>query len=105
MSLADAHNEVNDDYGLLEYGFLCRHSPSGTEDHVFAEVPESFGNAKIFPGGKYFCIQSEESQLENAAEIFREQLTGNSFLAIETDIYTGRFKINKPVNELRVIQA
>lgn len=94
---------------LLEYGFLCLHSPSKTEYFMFVELPEHVAatvpkNIMEIPAGVYFCAQSVESRLENTSSIFGDYLNAeDSFLAIEIEAFTGRYKINSPVNELRVI--
>ena len=95
-----------DEYELPEYGILCEHSPAGAMYYYFKEVPKDFSteNKKTIPGGVYFCRQDDESKIETASEVFKAQLTGvTSFIAIETEIITGRHKVNKPVNELRVL--
>ncbi|MCL2546757.1 MAG: MerR family transcriptional regulator [Oscillospiraceae bacterium] len=93
--------DIGDVDGSAEYGFLCEHSGDNTSYFAYMEVPKRMAN-KTIPAGKYACRQSEKAQIEQACELFKEHLTG-SFLAIETEIFTGRHKINKPFNELRVI--
>jgi len=95
---------------LLEYGSLCEfngtESALSTEYSAFMELPMHMKNEsnKTLPGGTYFCCQGDRGQLEQAAEVFKEQLRGRSpFLAIETEIFTGTYKINKPNYELRLI--
>jgi len=95
-----------DGYGLLEFGFLCEYSPAGRQHYVFAEFPKKVAgeNIMVIPAGTYFCKQSTAIQLDKAPEIFSEYLAGrDSYLAIETDIFTGKSKINNPLCELRVI--
>ena len=95
-----------DSYELLEYGNLCEYSPSGVKRYIFIELPrhKTNNNTRIIPGGTYFCKQSETTLIEQAPQIFAEQLNGAaSFLAIETEAFTGRSKINNPLSELRVI--
>jgi hypothetical protein len=91
-----------DDYEMAEYGFLYEHSE--TMYYFFIEIPKNLEikNKKIIPPGNYFCLQNKESIIENSLEIFKNQI-GNSFLAIETEIFTARHKINKPISELRVM--
>jgi len=102
---------TKDSYELLEYGFLCEHSPSGIRRYAFMELPERKASArsgvKVIPAGTYFCKRSEESQIEQARQIFAKQLKGAvSFLAIETDVFVAKYKIDAPpVNELRVISV
>ncbi|MCL2425956.1 MAG: hypothetical protein FWD05_06425, partial [Oscillospiraceae bacterium] len=101
---------IEEDYNdLSQYGFICERTSSVTSYYAFIEVPRRFArkikkNIKTIPAGTYACRQSDESQFEQAPEIFKEYLAGKeSFLAIETEIFTGKHKINKPLNELRVI--
>jgi DNA-binding transcriptional MerR regulator len=89
-----------------EYGFLHESTPTGSAYYAFAEAPKqaAANGTRIIPAGLYLCRQSEERQLEHAFEIFKEHLAGKqSYLAIETEIFTGKHKMNKPTNELRVI--
>jgi len=92
-----------------------QHKPTQTKERYDTTsssgswLKNSETNSKVIPGGIYFCKQSEESQIEQTPEIFREQLKCmatkgcQSFLAIETEIFVGKYKIDKPINELRVI--
>lgn len=94
---------------LLEYGFLCEHTAKETKYYMFAELPKKVamtvtGNIMKIPSGLYFCTRNEESQLEQAPQIFNDYLKNNeSFLAVETDIFTSQYKINNPTSELRII--
>jgi DNA-binding transcriptional MerR regulator len=114
---ADAHEKYSaytdydyndDDYyaRLPECGFLCVFSPGKTERFIFIELPKrkAKANIKTIPVGTYFCMQSEDSQIEKAPQIFNEYLQGkDSFLIIETEIFARKYEINKPLNELRLI--
>jgi len=112
----------NVSYEFIEYGYMCEYSPSDIQRYAFMELPKINSDEilpvslrginpvpKIIPGGTYFCTQSETSQLEEAPQIFHKQLKGKtskdriSFLAIETDILVSKYKVNKPLHELRVI--
>lgn len=88
----------------LEYGFLRENSPEGALYHAFIEVPKHMAtkHGKTAPAGEYFCIQSDTRQIEHTHKIFKKHIK-NNHLAIETEIYTGRHKITKPINELRLI--
>jgi len=89
-----------------EFGLLCEHSPHGVTRYIFMELREYVdgNNIKIIPAGTYFCKQHDTSMIESAPEIFKAQLKETDFfLSLETEIFTGKHKINKPVNELRVI--
>ena len=93
---------------LLEYGFMCEYSYGKAKYYMFAELPKDVamnikGNIMVIPGGTYYCKRSNDSQLEQAAQVFNGHLTSkDSFLAIEADIFTSKYKISKPANELRV---
>jgi DNA-binding transcriptional MerR regulator len=104
----DENNEG--DGGWVEYGFMSEYSAKGIKRYVFVEVTHdmlldnSTFERKIIPSGKYFCRQMDENQIEQVAEIFKEYLAGKSaFLAIETEVFLGKYNINNPINELRVI--
>ena len=104
--LLDLEAGQEDPYELLEYGYMCEYSPSGIQRFVFMELPKSAAKpaVKIIPAGTYLCVQSETSKIEKTPEIFSEYLKGrNSFLAIETEVFAGKYKVNKPINELRFI--
>jgi len=97
---------------FLEYGVLYEYTKGGSQAFLFTELPlhistkntSKLKNIKIIPAGTYHCMQNEKSQIERADEIFAEYLQGReSFLAIENSIFTGSFKLSKPVNELKVL--
>jgi len=99
------HNE--DDYNELpEHGLLCEHSSDGVSRYVFLEMPQDQPklNCKIIPAGKYYCIQSDAGQTEQAKEIFGDYLADkDSFIIIEVEAFLSKININKPMNELRVL--
>ena len=99
------HAEENS-YDLTEYGLLHRIAPTETMYHAFVEVPKRMAEndtVKI-PAGTYLCRQSEDTQIAQAPEIFKAYLADKgSYLAIEVEVFTGRHKLSKPLNELRVI--
>jgi len=108
------HYDVDDyaklfHYGLVDIGILSVHSSDDVKHFMFTELPEHIASSTTatimtIPAGNYFCTQSEERQIEKAPHIFSGYLKGsNDFLAIETDIFTHKYKINKLVNELRVV--
>ena len=102
----DLEFDKEDTYELLEYGYMCEHSPSGIQRYAFMELPrhKAKANARTIPGGMYACRQSEASQIEQAPRIFSEYLKGSdSFLVIETEVFAGKYKVSKPKNELRVM--
>jgi len=93
---------------LVEYGLLCEYLPSGTHRYAFIEVPQDKANesCKVISAGKYYCRQSNFTQIEQAGLIFKDYLEGrDSFIAIEAEVFSGKLNINepKPTNELRVI--
>ena len=93
-------------YELIEFGYMCEHSPSGVQRYAFVELSKDSGkkNTKIIPAGTWLCRQGEKSQIEQASQIFNTHLKGkDSFLAIETEIYIGKYKISRPTHELRII--
>jgi DNA-binding transcriptional MerR regulator len=95
-----------DDEEWREYGFMCEVSPLGVQRYVFLEIPMDLdeGNCKIISSGIYHCRQSDESQIEKAAVIFNDYIAGkDSYIVIETDVFSGKFNIDKPMNEVRVL--
>ena len=95
-----------EDSGMLEYGFLYEYSPTVIHRHVFAEVPQDnpLINCITIPAGNYYCKQSDNSLIEQSVEVFKGYLSdGDSFIAIETEVFSSKLNINKPLNELRVI--
>jgi DNA-binding transcriptional MerR regulator len=95
-----------EDYERLEYGYLCEYSPSGVNRYVFMEIPHSKTNqnCKVIPGGQFHCQQSDISHIEEAPLIFKNYLKNKEiFIAIETEVFSGKVNTNKPINELRVI--
>ena len=93
-------------YALLEFGYMCEHSPSGIRRYAFAELPNHIvkDNTKLIPSGTYLCKQDPSNRIEEAPQIFREHLNGNtSFLAIETEIFISKTQIYSPKHELRII--
>ena len=93
---------------LLEYGILCEYSSAHPTYYMFAELPEHIAmnvkeNIMVIPEGTYLCRQHNESVIENAHQIFCKDLKDkDSFLAIETDIFTSTYKIQNPTKELRI---
>jgi hypothetical protein len=104
----DEESEV--DGGWVDYGFMSEYSDNGIRRYVFIEATQdtlwnsSAFERKIIPAGKFYCRQNDRTQIEQAPEIFKNYLDGKTnFIAIETEIFIGKFNINNPVNELRVI--
>jgi len=114
MSFFDVLQPDGDETEMFEYGFLCEHNPSAASFYAFIEVSEpqvikarvNNGDCvtKKIPAATYFCRQDENPQIENAHEIFKENLAGiTSYITIETEILTSKSKIGKPLNELRLL--
>ena len=98
-----AEEDYND---LFDYGFLCERSPNGTQYHAFIEVPKRAANkqTKKVSAGTYMCRQDETPQIERVTELFGTYLKNHAcYLAIETEIFTGKGKITRPLHEVRVI--
>lgn len=94
------------EYETLEFGALRITTPTNTTYYAYMEVtfPQKTKSTITIPAGEYLCRQAEETQLEHTEEILKHHLKEpTSFIAIETDVLTGRHKINNPLNELRVI--
>jgi len=103
LDLPFAEEELDE---INEYGFLCEYASNGINYYTFIQLPGYIANENIItiPAGVYFCRQDKDSQIEQAAEIFKEYVTGrDSFLAIEAGIFTDQFNISQQINELRVI--
>ena len=100
---------INYDYDekdLLEYGILCEYSPQGVKRYIFLEVTHDTikSNYRPIPAGKYICKQNYTSQIEQSKKVFADYLAGkDTFIAIETEVFSGQFNINSPITELRVI--
>jgi len=102
----DAPNYEDNENEWLEYGLLCECSLGRTHRYAFVEVPQDKANlhCKTIPAGQYYCRQNDISQIEQAGSVFNDYLKGgDSFIAIETEVFPDKFNINKPINELRVI--
>ena len=92
---------------LMEYGFLCRYSPTGTEYFTFAEVPKYLVGERTITiaSGSYYFRKSYASEIENAPSIFKHKLGENEcFMVVEVEeIFSGKTKINEPLYDLRLI--
>ena len=88
---------------LPEYGFLCEHSAEQSRYYAFTEVPKHMAN-KTIPAGAYLCRQEEQPQIERVDALFATHLAKDApYLAIETEIFSGKHKISQPLHEVRVI--
>jgi len=92
---------------LPEIGCLCKHSPEGVRYYGFSELAREDANEKtiIIPSGTYFFRHDEKSRIEEAGEIFKEQLRGrDSYMIIETqEALLSKSKLSQPMYELRLI--
>lgn len=95
-------------FGLVDIGVMSVHTPNKVRPFMYTELPKHITEAdvKVIPPGVYICTQSEEKQIEKAPVVFKDYIkSSDSFIAIETDIFTKKYKTNKPVHELRVMVA
>ena len=91
----------------IEYGLLCEYSAGQVRRYAFIEAPRTGakGKRKVIPAGQYHCRQSDTSQIEQAGAVFEDYLDDKkSFIAIETEVFSGKSNINRHINELRVIR-
>lgn len=97
---------AKDEYDeYLEYGFLCEYLGSEIKYYAFIQLPKYIEgkNVKILPSGTYLCVLGEQSRIEQAPSIFKEHLSSNSFIAIETDLISSKYDVNAPLIELKVM--
>jgi hypothetical protein len=96
-------DEIDD---ISEFGVLREHNGAESMYSYFAKVPSTAAGEHIrtISGGTYLCTQTKNNdrKIEKAADVFSE-LVGKPFIAIETEIITGRHKANEPLWELRVL--
>lgn len=103
FELFTSFSDIGDVGDSSEYGFLSEYSLTGILYFAFIEVPKRIAN-KTIHAGTYLCRQSDEPQIEKVRELFKGQLANKeSFLAMESEIFVGKHKINKPLHEVRVI--
>jgi len=104
--IADIDN-LDDIIPVADAGHICRHSLAGIEYYGFGEVPKSFVNEHCItiPAGTYFFRHDVNSQIDNAREIFKEQLKGrDTFTVIETEgMFLSKAKASESIYELRGI--
>lgn len=92
---------------LLEYGLFAEITPNRIKRYAFSEVSEKSNadDIRVIPSGEYFCKITENTEIENAKNIFRNVLQDTStFLVIEIAMFASKYKVNKPLQEIRVIQ-
>ena len=92
---------------LPDVGYICQYSQSGISYYGFYEIAKHFThkNAITIPAGTYFFRQDEISQIENAREIFKEQIEGrDAFMVVETEeLLLSETKVSQIMYELRLI--
>ena len=101
---------IEDDFdeilGFADIGIVAQHSLGGVDYFSLIEVTKQMRTESCIslPANAYFFRLDENSQLENALEIFKEHLVGiDKFLIIETEEpFLSRSKINQPAYELRL---
>lgn len=96
-------------YGLVDIGMLSHYQQHRPTHYIFTALPKNIAESTsatvmTIPAGEYCCTQSETRQIEKAPQIFADYLQGNGdFLAMETDVFTQQYQVNRLVNELRVV--
>ena len=102
-----AIDNLDDLVPLPDVGYLCQYSPEGVSYYGFGEMSRQFthGNIMIIPGGDFFFRQDERSQIEDACEIFKEQIQGmETFMVIETEeAMHGKTQVSRNMYELRLV--
>ena len=97
-------------FGLVDIGVMSVYEHGHAKHFMFTEIPENMANQVNLniieiPQGEYLCTQSEEKQIEKVQEVFKGHIKDwPSFIAFETDIFTKKYKTNKLVHELRVLE-
>ena len=102
---------IEDDFdeilGFADIGIVARHLSGEVDYFTLVEVTRQMRTKSCIslPGGTSFFRLDENSQLENALEIFKEHLVGvDKFMIIETEEpFLNRGKINQPAYELRLV--
>ena len=103
LELAKMYKTIHDqDNVWLEPGIGIEKNGKEIKRFVFIEMPHGTKgkDIKIISRGEYRCLISETSQIENVQSAFG--LNG-SFIAIETELYAGKSRINKPLHNTTVM--
>ena len=104
--VADIDN-LDDIIPVADVGNLCKYSTEAINYYGFGETPANFvhENCINIPAGSYFFRHDVISQIENAREIFKEQLKGrDTFTVIETEeLFLSKTKASQTVFELRLV--
>lgn len=100
-------DNIEDLLALPEFGNLCKSSANELKYYSLAEVPKTLGSEdKItIPASSYFFRLDVRSRIEEAHEIFKEQLKNRGdYMVIETsESLLSKSKISQPMYELRLI--
>jgi len=106
MTIEDNFDE-DEILGFADIGVMAQHSPGKTEDFAFIEIPKSMigENCIPIPAGTYFFRHDQNSQFENALQIFEKHLVGvDKFMITEVEEpLLSKNKFNQPAYELRLI--
>ena len=107
MLRLDGIDIMNESMVLMEYGFLCEYAPDSTQYYAFCEIPSCLAgeNTIIIAEGTYFFRQDKSSKIEDAPQMFEQQIAGREFfMVIEVEeLMSGKSKISEPIHELRLI--
>ena len=92
---------------MPDTGYLCQCAHERNRYYGFREISKQIvhKNTITIPSGTYFFRQDESSQIENAREIFKEQLEGrDSFMVVETEeVFLSKTRVSQAMYELRLI--
>ncbi|GIP44743.1 hypothetical protein J45TS6_32020 [Paenibacillus sp. J45TS6] len=106
--LKSNHTPYNPVGELLEYGLFAEITADGIKRYAFTEIaekPNKLDNIRVIPSGEYYCKVTPKSEIENAKNTFSSVLQNTAaFLVIETAMFTSKYKIDKPFQEVRVIR-
>jgi len=91
-----------DENAMPEYGYLIEADSEGIHRYAIMEIGKKEKGCKMAPAGEYLCIQCDESQIDEVKKIFGDKI-GESYIAIEVEVFTGKYNVNHPPKELRVI--
>ena len=93
--------------GLPDFGVIAQHSSNNVNYFIFGEVTKQMETDSCISlrNDTYIFRQDKVSQLENAAEIFKEHIKEiDTFMIIETEEpFLSKTKINQPIYELRLV--
>ena len=96
---------------MPDIGGLCQYSPKGINYFACTEVSKQMAQQMkvkdtiTVPAGTYYFRPDESSRIEDAREIFKEQLKDkDTFMIIETqEPFFSKSKISQPMYELMLI--